>query len=139
METKTKITIEALVAAPIEKVWDCWTQPAHITQWNNASDDWHTPKSSNDLRIGGKFCATMAAKDGSMSFDFEGIYTDVKNHERIEYEIGDGRKVQIQFTKHGSGVHIQETFEAEGVHPIEMQREGWQAILNNFKKYTEGK
>lgn len=135
---KIKITVQTQVEAPVEKVWNSWNKPEHITKWNSASDDWHTPKASNDLRVGGKFNATMAAKDGSMSFDFEGTYTNVKPNQLIEYTIADGRKVKISFETKGAQTHITETFEAETENPVEMQRGGWQAILDNFKKYTEG-
>jgi uncharacterized protein YndB with AHSA1/START domain len=139
METaeKTSITIQTIVNAPIEKVWDCWTKPEHITKWCQASDDWHAPYAENDVRNDGKFKTTMAAKDGSMSFDFEGVYTNVTPLKELHYVIGDGRKVDITFAKEGNGVKVVETFEAEGTHPIEMQRSGWQAILDNFGKYTE--
>ena len=137
MESKTKITVQANVAAPIEKVWESWKNPKHVMNWNNASDDWHTPYAENDFRVGGQFKATMAAKDGSMSFDFVGTNTAIKTHELIEYEIADGRKVSITFEKAGKNVLVTETFEAEDENPIEMQRGGWQAILDNFKKYTE--
>lgn len=139
METaaKTSITVEALVKAPIEKVWACWSEPKHITKWCQASDDWHAPYADNDLRTGGKFRTTMAAKDGSVSFDFDGVYSNVKKHEVIEYEIADGRKVKITFSAQGKETKVTETFEAEGTNPIELQRGGWQAILDNFKKYTE--
>lgn len=136
--TKTNITVQTLVEAPVEKVWNSWNKPEHITKWNSASDDWHTPKASNDLRVGGKFNATMAAKDGSMSFDFEGTYTNVKPNQLIEYTIADGRTVKIVFESKGAKTQVTETFEAESENPIEMQRAGWQAILDNFKKYTEG-
>ncbi len=136
--TKTMITVQALVEAPVEKVWNAWIKPEHITQWNNASDDWHTPKASNDLRVGGKFSATMAARDGSVSFDFEGTYTTIKLYQLIEYTITDGRTVKIVFDSHGKHTRVIETFEAESENPIEMQRGGWQAILDNFKMYTEG-
>ncbi len=137
METKTAITIDAIVKAPVEKVWACWIEPQHITKWNQASDDWHTPHAENDLRVGGKFNSTMAAKDGSFSFDFGGVYTKVEKHQAIEYTLGDGRKVSITFLAKGNETRVTETFEAEGTNPIEMQRGGWQAILNNFKKHTE--
>ena len=133
----TKITVEATVKAPVDKVWQFWTGPEHITQWNNASDDWHTPRAENDLRPGGKFLARMEAKDGSFGFDFGGIYDTVKQNELIEYTIGDGRKVSVRFDSRGNETHVTETFEAEGTHSIEMQRGGWQAILNSFKQYTE--
>lgn len=133
----TVITIETTVNAPIEKVWNYWSEPKHIMKWSHASDDWHTPASQNDLRTGGKFSSTMAAKDGSMSFDFGGEYTLVKDHEQINYTMGDGRKVTNHFSKNGNGVKIVQSFEAENSNPVEMQRGGWQAILDNFKKYTE--
>lgn len=136
-EAKTSITVEALVNAPIEKVWACWSEPKHITKWCQASDDWHAPYADNDLRTGGKFRTTMAAKDGSMSFDFDGVYSNVKHHEVIEYDMADGRKVKITFSPKGKETKVTETFEAEATNPIEMQRGGWQAILDNFKKYTE--
>lgn len=133
----TKVTVEAVIQAPIEKVWSRWTEPEHITQWNQASEDWHAPKAENDLRAGGKFLTRMEAKDGSMGFDFEGIYDDVKLHELISYTIGDGRRVEIAFTDQGGATKVVETFDAEDTHPVEFQQAGWQAILDNFKKYTE--
>lgn len=137
--TKTiSITVSATVNAPISKVWEFWSEPAHITQWTNASDDWHAPYADNDLRKDGKFKTTMAAKDGSMSFDFEGIYSNVVVNELIEYGMADGRKVSVQFKGNGDTTEIIETFDAENTNPVEMQKEGWQAILNNFKKYVEG-
>ena len=137
MENTIHITIETEINAPIEKVWRLWTSAEHIIQWNNASDDWHTPKASNDLSAGGKFVFTMAAKDGSVSFDFEGIYDEIIENQRIAYTIADGRKVVISFLSSGQITGISETFEAENLHPAEMQRAGWQAILDNFKKYVE--
>jgi len=134
---KTSITVEATVLAPVEKVWKLWTGPEHITKWNNASDDWHTPSATNDLRVGGKFSSRMEAKDGSFGFDFGGTYTTVKVNELIAYTLGDERKVEIKFSPNGNGTKVTETFEAEGTNPVEMQRDGWQAILNNFKKYVE--
>ncbi|HEV8286309.1 MAG TPA: SRPBCC family protein [Chitinophagaceae bacterium] len=139
METanKTTITVENTVKAPVQKVWKFWTLPEHITKWNAASDDWHTPFAENDLRVGGKFFSRMEAKDGSFGFDFGGVYDEVKTNELIEYTIGDGRKVVVHFTPNGNETKVVETFEAENTNPIEMQRGGWQAILDNFKKYTE--
>ena len=139
METieRTAITVEATVNAPVEKVWKYWNEPAHITQWCSASDDWHAPHSENDLRKDGKFKTTMAAKDGSVSFDFEGVYTKVEPNKAIEYTMSDGRKVKIAFSAEGNATHVTETFEAESENPIDMQRAGWQAILNNFKAHTE--
>src|ERR1051326_187314 len=134
---KTNITVEAIVNAPVEKVWELWTNPQHIIHWNNASDDWHTPRAENDLRVGGKFLSRMEAKDGSFGFDFGGEYNKVEQHKEIEYTIGDGRKVNITFVPQGNTTKLTETFEAEDTHSIEMQRTGWQNILNNFKKYAE--
>jgi uncharacterized protein YndB with AHSA1/START domain len=139
METTTKpsITVETIVNAPIQKVWSYWSEPRHIMQWCQASDDWHVPYAENDLRTDGKFKTTMAAKDGSFKFDFEGVYSKVKTHEVIEYAIADGRKVTIAFAEKGAQTQVTETFEAEETNPIEMQRGGWQSILDNFKNYTE--
>jgi uncharacterized protein YndB with AHSA1/START domain len=139
METanKTSITIQSSINAPVDKVWEFWTKPEHITQWNHASDDWHSPWAKNDLRVDSKFEARMEAKDGSFGFDFGGIYDQVKTNELIEYTLGDGRKVNVQFTASGDQTNVVETFDAEGTHSVEMQRDGWQAILNNFKKYAE--
>lgn len=139
METQDKktITVEKSINAPVEKVWALWTEPEHIKNWNNASDDWHTPHAENDLRPGGKFSARMEAKDGSFGFDFGGVYDDVKENKYIEYTLGDGRKVSVSFSAKEGETKVSETFEAENTHSIEMQRGGWQAILDNFKKYVE--
>jgi len=139
METATKpmITVEALIKAPIEKVWASWSEPKHITKWCQASDDWHAPYAENDLKTNGKFKTTMAAKDGSVSFDFGGVYTNVQPNKVIEYVMDDGRKAKITFAANGNETKLTESFEAESVNPVEMQRGGWQAILDNFKKYTE--
>ena len=134
---KTIITVEATVNAPVEKVWKFWSSPEHITKWNNASDDWHTPYAENDLQVGGKFTSRMEAKDGSFGFDFWGIYDVVVTNERIEYTLGDDRKVKIVFTNKGNATQVIESFEAENENSIEMQKGGWQAILDNFRKYTE--
>lgn len=141
METqqKTVLTVETTVNAPIEKVWQYWTSPEHITKWCSPSEDWHTPTAENDLRTGGKFSSRMEAKDGSMGFDFAGVYDEVRPNEYIEYTIGDGRKVDINFSSHGNQTKVVENFEAESINPIEMQQGGWQAIIDNFKKYTESK
>jgi uncharacterized protein YndB with AHSA1/START domain len=133
----TTITVQSNVKAPVEKVWQLWSLPEHITKWNNASDDWHTPSATNDLRTGGIFTARMEAKDGSFGFDFGGTYDEVKEHEVIAYTMGDGRKVKVTFSPEGDGTKVVETFDAENTHSIEMQRGGWQAILDNFKKYAE--
>mgnify|MGYP001179133505 FL=1 len=134
---KSKITVKVLVQAPVEKVWKYWTSPEHIVNWNNASDDWHTPKAAVDLRVGGTFTSTMAAKDGSMSFDFSGCYTKVEELKLIEYTLEDDRRVSIVFRGDEKQCEVQETFEAESTNSIELQQAGWQAILNNFKKYCE--
>ena len=134
-----KITVETVVKADVKAVWDAWNNPADIKQWNSASADWHTPKSSVDLREGGKFSSRMEAKDGSAGFDFEGTYTKVVPQKLIEYEMADGRKVRIEFGKRGNGTHVKETFDAETENPAEMQREGWQAILDNFARHVEKK
>lgn len=135
--TATKITVEATVKAPVEKVWKFWGGPEHITQWCNASPDWHAPRAENDLREGGTFLTRMEAKDGSFGFEFGGIYDVVKANQLIEYTMGDGRKVVVSFEGNGNETHVTETFDAESTNPIEMQRGGWQAILDNFKSYTE--
>lgn len=139
METtnQVNITVETVVNAPVEIVWNAWTAPEHIVQWNNASEDWHTPKVENDLRTGGKFLSRMEAKDGSFGFDFSGVYDEVKTNELISYTLGDDRKVSISFSGNGNTTKITETFEAENTNPVEMQKGGWQAILDNFRKYTE--
>lgn len=134
---KVQITVQSKVNAPVEKVWDYWNTPEHIMKWNSASPDWHTPKSENDLRVGGKFSARMEAKDGSFGFDFGGVYDEVVVNERIAYTMEDGRKTEITFINHGDTTEVIETFDAEGQNPVEMQQAGWQAILDNFKKYTE--
>jgi uncharacterized protein YndB with AHSA1/START domain len=135
--TKTNITVETVVNAPVEKVWAYWNEPKHITKWCQASDDWHAPYSENDLREGGKQKTTMAAKDGSFSFDFECTYDKIQTNKLIEYTIADGRKVKIVFAANGNETKVTETFEAESTNPIDMQRGGWQAILDSFKTYTE--
>jgi uncharacterized protein YndB with AHSA1/START domain len=139
METqeKTIITVENTINAPVEKVWKYWAKPEHITKWNNASNDWHSPRAENDLRTGGNFVYRMEAKDGSMGFDFGGVYDVVRPNEYIEYTIGDGRKVKVTFSNKGNTTNVVETFEAENTNSVEMQKGGWQAILDNFRKYTE--
>ena len=131
------ITVSALVNAPIEQVWNIWTTPADIENWNHATDEWHCPKATNDLTIGGKFTYTMAARDESFSFDFEGIYTAISEPKYIEYTILDGRRVTIHFAKAEIGTTVTETFEIEDTHTPEEQQDGWQAILDNYKKYIE--
>jgi uncharacterized protein YndB with AHSA1/START domain len=141
METtkKTTIAIANTVNVPVETVWKLWTLPEHITKWNNASDDWHTPKAENDLKVGGKFMSRMEARDGSFGFDFWGVYDEIKTNELIAYTLGDDRKVKITFSSLGNTTKVGMTFEAENTNPIEMQKGGWQAILDNFKKYAETK
>jgi uncharacterized protein YndB with AHSA1/START domain len=131
------ITVEALVNAPLDTTWAFWTGPEHITQWNNASDDWHTPWAKNDLVPGGRFVARMEAKDGSMGFDFGGTYDEVVEHRKIAYTLDDNRKVTVSFSETDGGTRVVEEFEAEDENSAELQQQGWQAILNNFKRYTE--
>jgi uncharacterized protein YndB with AHSA1/START domain len=138
MEEKKTITVQAVVNTPIDKVWKLYTEPEHIVQWNNASNDWHTSRAEIDLKVGGKFLYRMEAKDGSSGFDFEGTYEQLKTNESIVYSLTDGRKVEVILTKDDDArTKIAITFEPEGTFPIEMQHDGWQAILNNFKKYIE--
>jgi len=134
---KIQITVQTTINAPVEKVWKLWTSPEHITKWNNASEDWHTPYAENDLQPGGKFLSRMEAKDGSMGFDLIGTYNSITTNKSIEYTLGDDRKVSINFTSAGAQTSIIETFEAETTHPIEFQKGGWQSILDNFKKHIE--
>ncbi|MET0637466.1 MAG: SRPBCC family protein [Chitinophagaceae bacterium] len=136
---KKSVTISCTVDLPVQKVWEYWSKPEHIVKWNNASDDWHTPSAENDLRVGGKFVSTMAAKDGSASFNFEGNYTEVEEHRVIAYKMADNREVRITFTDDGDSTEIQEIFDAEDTHPVELQQSGWQSILDNFKEYAEEK
>jgi uncharacterized protein YndB with AHSA1/START domain len=131
-----RITVEATIAAPIEQVWHAWNTPADIKRWNAASDDWHTTKAEVDLRVGGTFSLRMEAKDGSMGFDFAGTYTKLVQHKLIESEFGD-RVLIVEFITGRDGVIVRETFEAETTYPVEQQQQGWQAILDNFKKHVE--
>ncbi len=131
------LEVKATVKSPIEKVWNFWTDPTHITKWCTATPEWQTPKAENDLRVGGTFMSRMEAKDGSMGFDFKGTYDEVKLYQRIVYTMEDGRKAWIDFQKAGDSVEIVERFHAENTNPVEMQQAGWQAILDSFKKYTE--
>ena len=141
METqqKTVITVASEINAPVAKVWEYWTNPDHITKWNFAADDWHSPWAKNDLRVGGSFSARMEAKDGSFGFDFGGTYDAIKENEYIEYTLGDGRKVKVFFQSKGDSTTVTESFEAETTHSEDMQKTGWQAIMDNFKKYVESK
>jgi uncharacterized protein YndB with AHSA1/START domain len=133
----TKITINATVSADRQKVWDYYTQPEHIINWNFASDDWQCPSASNDMRVGGKYSARMEAKDGSFGFDFEAIYDDILSGESFIYTMTDGRQVNVSLESRGNQTDITVTFDAETQNSIELQRNGWQAILDNFKKYVE--
>lgn len=136
-QSKTVITVENIINAPVQKVWEYWVKPEHIVHWNNASDDWHTPHAKADFRVGGSFLARMEARDGSMGFDFVGVYDVITPGKYIEYTIADGRKVKITFTPDGDKTKVVEDFEAENINSVELQKGGWQAILDNFKKYTE--
>ena len=134
-----KITVEKVVRAKLQPVWDAWNSPADIKQWNSAQDDWHTTESTVDLREGGKFSARMEAKDGSGGFDFEGTYTRVVPKKAIEYRMSDGREVSVEFVERADGVLVKETFDAEMENPAELQKQGWQAILDNFGRHVEAK
>lgn len=134
-----KITVETIVKAKLSQVWDAWNNPADIKQWNTAQDDWHTTRSTVDLREGGKFMSRMEARDGSGGFDFEGTYTRIVPHKAIEYRMSDGREVEVEFVERGGGVLVKETFDPETENPPELQRQGWQAILDNFGRHVEAK
>lgn len=132
-----KITVSTTVYAPIERVWNCWVDSAHIVHWNFASVDWHCPRAANDLKPGGTYVARMEAKDGSMGFDFIAIYDEVVQHEKISYTMEDARVATTVFIDKGDHVEVSTVFDAESTHPLEMQKAGWQAIMDNYKKYTE--
>ncbi|MES2516623.1 MAG: SRPBCC family protein [Bacteroidota bacterium] len=136
---KIIISVESTINAPLTTVWDCWTNPEHIKGWTFASDDWHSPIATNDLQTGRKFLTRMEAKDGSFGFDFEGTYTLVEPLKKIEYVLADEREVKIAFIDEGNSIKVIESFNPENENPIELQQGGWQAILNNFKKYVESK
>ncbi len=134
------VTVETIVKSPVEKVWECWTTPDDIIHWNQASADWHCPKAENNLVVGGRFSYTMAAVDGSSSFDFSGTYTQIERLKEINYELDDNRQVQIIFERQSeSATKIIEIFEIESENSEKLQRDGWQAIIDNFKNYTESK
>lgn len=137
METHTKIKVEAMVNAPVEKVWQVWNSPADIMQWNTADPSWHCPESQNDLRVNGTFKNRMEARDGSFGFDFEGVYDKVEQHREIGYTMPDGRKVHTLFASENGRTVMTTTFDAESVNDPEFQKQGWQAILDNFVKYVE--
>ncbi len=132
-----KITVQTKINAPVTKVWEYYTNPKHIVNWNNASIDWHTPSAKNDLRVGGKFSYRMESVDGKNGFDFEGVYTEVIDNKSIKYSMEDGRNVTALLNQSGDQTNIEVTFDAETENSIELQREGWQAILDNFKSYVE--
>lgn len=134
-----KITVQTVVEAELNEVWNSWNDPADIERWNSAQKDWHTTRSTVDLREGGRFLARMEARDGSEGFDFEGTYTRVVPHETIEFRMSDGREVKVEFVERDGGVLVKETFDAESENPPEVQRTGWQAILDNFGRYVEAK
>lgn len=131
------ITVETEINSPIEKVWRYYTEPKHITKWNNASSDWHTPWAKNDLKVGGNFTYRMESKETKEGFEFEGKYTEIKNHEIISYIMLDGRKAKIEFKQIENKTHVKISFDPENENSLEMQKNGWQTILNNFKKYVE--
>lgn len=132
-----KIIIHAVVAADQHQAWDYYTLPEHIVQWNFASEDWCCPRATNDLKVGGMYSARMEAKDGSFGFDFDGCYEEVIRHERLVYRIADGRAVQVVFSGKGLNTEVTVSFDPENLNPIELQRQGWQAILNNYKRHVE--
>lgn len=131
------ITISVNIDSPISNIWEKWTDEKHIVKWYFASDDWHCPTASNEFSVGGKFNNRMEAKDGSFGFDFEGVYTEIVHHELIKYVLGDDRKVEIYFRTQDGHSTVETRIEPESENPKEMQREGWLAILQNFKKYVE--
>jgi uncharacterized protein YndB with AHSA1/START domain len=139
MNTTQKITVESFVKAPLDRVWKAWSNPDDIKQWNAAQDDWHTTRSTVDLREGGKFSSRMEAKDGSQGFDFEGSFTRIVPNKTIAYRMSDGREVIVEFAERAGGVHVSETFDPESENTPELQRQGWQAILDNFKRHVERK
>jgi uncharacterized protein YndB with AHSA1/START domain len=139
MNTTQKITVESFVRAPLDRVWKAWSNPDDIKQWNAAQDDWHTTRSTVDLREGGKFSSRMEAKDGSQGFDFEGSFTRIVPNKTIAYRMSDGREVIVEFAERAGGVHVSETFDPESENTPELQRQGWQAILDNFKRHVERK
>ncbi|WP_347158981.1 SRPBCC domain-containing protein [Pontibacter chitinilyticus] len=136
-EEITAITVETTLAAPVAQVWSLWTEARHIKKWYYASDDWYAPDAVNDLQVTGTFSTTMAAKDGSMAFEFEGVYTRIVPLKAIDYTLNDGRKVSVIFTSKGNETTVTEVFEPETSHPLDLQKNGWQAILDNFRKYVE--
>jgi uncharacterized protein YndB with AHSA1/START domain len=137
MGVKMQITIETTINAPMDRVWDAWTTPNDITEWNFAIEEWCCPNAKLDFKVGGNFAYRMEAKDGSTGFNFAGKFIAIDAHKSIEYVLGDDRKVAIDFLDTGEGIRVVETFEADDEYSAEQQRQGWQSILNNFKKYVE--
>ncbi|HET6785998.1 MAG TPA: SRPBCC domain-containing protein [Erysipelotrichaceae bacterium] len=137
MTKRINITIETNIKAPIEKVWDTWNNPKHVVNWNHASDDWFSPRATNDFNVGGKFVYRMEARDGSFGFDFSGSYIDIQENKLVVTRLDDDRLVSTEFIPENDSIKVVETFEAEGENSVELQREGWLAILTNFKNYTE--
>lgn len=135
--SSTQITIVTDIDAPVDHVWKLWNEPAHIVRWNHASDDWHTTEAENDLTVGGAFRSRMEAKDGSFGFDFGGVYETIEPHQLIQYRMEDGRQVRIEFVPNGERTSVTEVLDAETENPVDMQQAGWQAILDNFKRYAE--
>ena len=135
--SSTQITIVTDIDAPVDHVWKLWNEPAHIVRWNHASDDWHTTEAENDLTVGGAFRSRMEAKDGSFGFDFGGVYETIEPHQLIQYRMEDGRQVRIEFVPDGERTSVTEVFDADQENPVDMQQAGWQAILDNFKRYAE--
>jgi uncharacterized protein YndB with AHSA1/START domain len=134
----TKILVQATIAADKQKAWDYYTKPEYITKWNFASDDWHCPSATNDMRVGGKYNARMEAKDGSFGFDFEATYDEIIPGESFQYTMPDGRRVNVSFEDSGSQTEVKVLFDAETVNSVELQKGGWHMILDNYKKFTEG-
>jgi len=137
MTLQNQIEVKTLVKAPLNMVWNCWTDPKHIVKWNHASEDWHTTKAESNLVDGGIFSYRMEAKDGSFGFDFEGVFTHVVTEKLIAINLGDNRKMQVQFEPQDQFTLVKELFEPEKENPIAMQKTGWLAILDNFKTYVE--
>jgi uncharacterized protein YndB with AHSA1/START domain len=131
------VTVQAIIKAPINKVWEYWTNPAHIVHWNFASADWHCPNATNNLEISGEFHYLMAAKDGSVSFDFWGTYQAIEINKQIDILLGDGRKMEVSFEETTEGTQLTERFEPETMNAVELQKTGWQLILDNFKSYVD--
>jgi uncharacterized protein YndB with AHSA1/START domain len=135
---RPEIVVETVVRIPVEKAWDVWTKPEHILRWNQASEDWHTTAAMNDLRAGGRFSSRMEAKDGGAGFDFFGVHDRVEPLRVVSSTLGDGRHLRVEFTPDGGSTHVRELFEAEGTNPPDLQRQGWQSILDHYRAYAEG-